>query len=407
MHIPFFSLKRQWESLEGTIRPAIDSVLNSQYYIGGPAVTSFEEALSCYLEVKEVIGCNSGTDALWLALKALDLKPSQIVLTTPYSFVASSSEIAAHGGYPVFIDIDQKSFNLCPDKLESWLNEKASLTSQGAVHTETDLPIKGIVVVNIFGQCANYERIEAIAKKWQLWIVEDAAQSIGAHRSQRKSGTFGDITCFSFYPTKNLGAFGDGGAITTNSKDLADKIRILVAHGRIAPYVYGSYGINSRLDALQASILNQKLAHIDSFNESRRAIAQLYKQNLSSLSCIALPQEDSSYHVYHQYSIEVLNDPYGSTRDALRTHLGDNGIGTNIFYPQIFTDVAYLNTQPQLKSSCPVAQRFSKNMLQLPIWPELTAQEVGYICDKIIEFHTERTAWIPSSPTLKSHTQAP
>lgn len=404
MQIPFFSLARQWDLLGPAIGEKVQEVLASGKYIGGPYVASLEQQLAQYLGVEHAIGCNSGTDALWLALKTLNVQKNDIVLTTPFSFVASSSEIVAHGGLPVFIDVQEDTFNLCPKKLVAWLEQHTSMVAGVCTETTTGYPVRGILAVNIFGQCPDYATLETIAQEKNLWIVEDAAQSIGAHIDQRMSGTFGDISCFSFYPTKNLGAFGDGGAITTNNKQLAETIRTLCAHGRVAPYRYGAYGLNSRLDAIQAVILQEKLLHIDKLNEKRRAIAQHYEQMLGSLPGLRLPKQLCGHHVYHQFSLEIVGDSTESNRDALRAALNQAEIGTNIFYPQIFTDVPYLNTVAALRTNCPVAQRFSKTMLQLPIWPELTKEELSYIGKTVTQFICEGSLWPVATTKAHHHT---
>lgn len=386
--IPFFSLKRQWPALKSKIESSMSKVLDSQQYIGGEFVSSFEKKLASYVGAKHVIGCNSGTDALWLALRALKTPRNSIVLTTPFSFIASCSEIIDHGAHPVFIDVEEDTFNISPSLLKDWLCKNAKLSENGAVHKSLDMPIVGIIAVNIFGQCANYEEILKIAKEYGLWVIEDAAQSIGSEVMAKKSGTFGDIGCFSFYPTKNLGAYGDAGALVTNNPDLAEKILTLRHHGRVGSvgYNYVEYGVNSRLDALQAVVLNEKLDYLDQWNNQRREIASLYTKALKNIPFLKTPSEKMGKHTFHQYSI-VLDEKLGNTfRSELVAYLTSKGIGTNVFYPKSFPEIGFLNQIKELFNPCPISKKLTSSILALPIWPELSAEEVSYICNQIIDF---------------------
>ncbi len=387
-NVPFFSLARQWATIKDSTTQAINEVLQAQYYVGGPVVQGFEEKLANYLGANHAVSCNSGTDALWLALKALDVQVGDIVLTTPFSFIASSSEIIAHGAKPVFVDVDPITRNLCPHKLADWLHENATMRDGTAVHTATGTPIAGIVVVNIFGQCAEHNKINDIAREWGLWTVEDAAQSVGTTMDGKQAGTFGTIGTFSFYPTKNLGAFGDAGAMVTGDPKLAERLLQLRNHGRSTQYAYQESGINSRMDALQAAVLSQKLDHLDSWNARRRDIAQKYQVALGQLPIITLPKEVTGTHTYHQYCVTVA----GGMRDALKAHMTDAGIGTNIFYPESFTQISFLNKDEQLKNPCPVAEGLCQNILALPVWPELTDVEVAQVCDALQAFAATKRA---------------
>lgn len=389
--IPFFSLKRQWKQLKPQLMPIIESVLDTQHFVGGNEVQQFEKDFGRYLNVKHVISCNSGTDALWLALKGLNIQKNSLVLTTPFSFIASSSEIIAHNAHPVFIDIDEKTYNISPEKLEEWLICNALKINGKTIHKKLNLPVEGILPVNIFGQCADYKRIKRIAQEWNLWILEDAAQSIGAHVNGVKTGTFGDVGTFSFYPTKNLGALGDAGAVCTNNDELASRIFSLRNHGRFNKYEYLEYGINSRMDAIQAAVLRKKLTSIDSWNERRRAIAQEYTNILRSHDLIQQPYEKTGYHTYHQYSVR------SSQRTNLQNYLENKAIGTNIFYPQPLNAIPYLQTIKDLMEKCPIAHHVSKEICSLPVWPELTDEEVNTICSHLNGFCTE-VARKPSSP---------
>lgn len=378
-NIPFFSLKRQWANLEQSILPQLHNLLKQNQYIGGPYVSQFETHFKHYTGAAHAISCNSGTDALWLALKALNIKADSIVLTTPFSFIASSSEIVAHLAHPLFIDVDE-SYNICPQKIENWLKSNAKNCNGKTFHTKSNRLIEGIIVVDLFGQCADFTQIKSIAKEWNLWIIEDACQAVGAHINNQKAGTFGDISCFSLYPTKNLGVCGDGGIMTTNNADLAETLKKIRNHGRASHYEYECYGINSRLDAIQALIGTEKLKRLDEYNNRRREIAQQYTEQLSQIPGITVPKETSGHHVYHQYCILLESQKH---RDALRAHLTAHNIGTNIFYPKALNEISYLIPEKMLQTECPNNKRYCQTILALPIWPELTDDEVAYVCGTI------------------------
>jgi len=387
--IPFFSLERQMNIIRQRIMLRIESVLKSCQFIGGPYVTEFEKEFARYTGSSHAISCNSGTDALWLALQALEITESSIVLTTPFSFIASSSEIISHRAHSVFVDIDE-SYNICPQKIEDWLKSNATMRNNKAFHNKTNAQIAGIITVDLFGQCADYSRIKAIANNWNLWIIEDACQAIGSHINKKKAGTLGDISCFSLYPTKNLSACGDGGMLTTSNDLLAEKLNTIKNHGRKKGYDYERYGKNSRLDSIQAAIAHEKLYMIDDLNNRRRQIAHIYNKRFKNLSFIKTPQEKVGHHVYHQYCIEVNCTEINNERDTLKRFLENHNIETKIFYPKTLNQINYLVPIEELRTSCPIAEKLSRNILALPVWPELTDEEVNYICD-CIEISTQRT----------------
>lgn len=381
--IPFFSLAEQTGNLSSSLLKSIASILENQNFVGGDTVLSFEKKLAETVGAAHAISCNSGTDALWLALKALDLKPNTIVLTTPFSFIASSSEIVALDAHPVFIDIDKDTYNISPKLLEEWLELNATMENGQALHNTTKLPISGMVVVDLFGQCADFAAIKKIAHQWGLWIVEDACQAIGSRDKQTQAGTFGDIGTFSFYPTKNLGAIGDAGACVTNDPHLAETLLRLRNHGRKSHYEYETLGINSRMDGIQAAALSVKIDHLENLNNARRAIAQRYHEKLAKLTTISLPQEVIGTHVYHQFSITTKTP---ELRNLLQTHLTEAGIGSNIFYPKPLFDIPFLNTHKDLVTACPVTKETCETILALPIWPELKDEDVDDICESIKAF---------------------
>jgi len=382
--IPFFDLTRQWKKIKSVTMPRIEALLDTQHCVGGPEVHGFEERFAHYTGSKHALSCSSGTSALWLALKALGLEANDIVVTTPFSFIASSSEIYAHGAHPVFIDIDSETYNLSPDTLAQWLSENVEMIDGVAFEKNTHFRVRGMVVVNIFGQCADYKRIRALCDAYNLWIVEDAAQSVGARCGTQKSGTLGDITTFSFYPTKNLGAAGDAGMITTQSDELADTITRLRAHNRTPHqyYNYQGYGVNSRCDALQSVILDEKLKHLQSYITRRRTIAHSYTTAFADSTLLTVPKEHF-FHTYHQYSLRVNTDHI--SRDQLCSTLLEKGVATRIFYPAPLNTIPYLQTDPRLYTQCPVADRVCSDIICLPIWPELNSEEVEYIISTVID----------------------
>ena len=400
INVPFFSLQKQREKLTQKIVASFEHILKTQQFIGGPLVNDFEKKLAQFLgNNSQVISCNSGTDGLWMALKALDVKPQSIVLTTPFSFIASSSEIIALEAFPVMIDIEPETFNISPALIQAWLEEHATMHNGQAIHTNTGMPIPGMVIVDLFGQCADYQAIKNIAKNWNLWIIEDACQAIGAHTNNQQAGTFGDIGVLSFYPTKNLGAFGDAGCCVTDNPELALRLTKLKNHGRASHYEYEEFGINSRLDTMQASILSIKLDELDSYNQRRREIAKFYNQELAELPFLQLPQEKVGHHVYHQYCVVLKNN---QERTAFIKHLTAHGIGSNIYYPKALTQIPFLNTRLDLINVCPVAEHASQTIAALPIWPELEQHELVHIVETIKKF--QPTVMInPAQPMVSAH----
>ena len=397
-HIPAFSLSRQIKENRPALLQALEAVLDSEAFVGGTFVQTFEKQLAAYVGANHVVSCNSGTDALWMALFALQIPKNSIVLTTPFSFIASSSEIVAHEAHPVFIDVEKDTLNIDPIALTAWLEKSATMKDGVATHTATGLPIVGILPVDLFGQCANYAALSAIAKAWGLWMIEDTAQSFGASIGDKKAGTFGTIAALSFYPTKNLGAFGDAGACITDDPILAERLAQVRHHGRKAGYNYEFVGINSRLDALQAAILSVKLPMLDVANNRRRHVAELYKAQLATIPNITLPTETMGRHIYHQYGIRLQGDNATQLRDDLEKYLADQGIQTRIFYPQTLQNIPFLTVNPALTTLCPVADAAVAGILCLPMWPELEDAEVLRVCDTIKNFFAVRHETSVSRP---------
>ncbi len=365
-NVPPLDLTRQYALIGDEIAAAVQKVLASGGYIGGPAVKTFEREFADYTGVSECVGCNSGTDALVLALRALKIGPGDEVITTPFTFFASAEVISAVGATPVFVDIDCATFNMDADRLEAAITEKT----------------KAIMPVHIFGQPVDMTSVMAIANKHNLAVIEDCAQSVGAEWQSKKVGSIGHVGCFSFYPTKNLGACGDGGAATTNDPAIAASMRMLKEHGQSARYFYEEIGCNSRLDALQAVILSIKLRYLDTWNAQRREKAEIYGEFLSRVPGVAVPQElPGAKGVWNQYTIRLTSpqDPQnlasGNFRDSVRTQLQANGIGSMVYYP------LPLHLQPVYKSlgyqpgQLPAAELVCGEVLSLPMFPELSREQ--------------------------------
>jgi len=388
--IKFLDLQTQYKSIKKEINLAIKRVLESGHFIGGEEVEKFEKEIAKFCGVKYAIGVNSGTDALFLSLKALGVGPGDEVITTPFTFIATAEVIANLGAKPVFVDIDPKTFNIDPSKIEKTITKKT----------------KAILPVHLFGQMVDMDEIMRIARKYKLYVIEDAAQAIGAkikfpisnfqfsNKSQisksklkikwRIAGTIGDIGCFSFFPSKNLGAYGDGGMVVTNNKKLAEKIWLLRNHGSSPKEKYLNLilGTNSRLDVLQAAILRVKLKYLAKWSRERAEKADYYNKNLKGVGDIIAPVTASDRsHIFHQYTIRT------KSRDELQRYLKENGIPTMIYYP------LPLHLQPALKylgykkGDFPEAEKASKEVLSLPVYPELKRKEQDFIVRKIKEFY--------------------
>lgn len=364
--IPPLNLAQQYATIKAEVSDAVLGVLASGGYIGGSLVEGFEQQLAAYVGVSECVTCNSGTDALYLALRALEIGSGDEVITTPFSFFATAEVISAVGATPVFVDIDARTFNLDVEQVPAAITDKT----------------RAIIPVHLFGQPVDMTAVMEIAQSYQLAVIEDCAQSIGAEWVGQKVGSIGHIGCFSFYPTKNLGACGDGGAVTTNHPDLAAAMRMLREHGQRTRYHYEKIGVNSRLDALQAAILQIKLRYLDTWNDQRRAIAARYHQFLSHVPGIVTPHELAGVlGVWNQYTIrlyknhQMLAEQVVSYRDKVRQLLQEQGVSSIIYYPQP------LHLQPVYKElgyqvgQFPVAEQVCHEVLSLPIFPELSIEQ--------------------------------
>lgn len=359
--IPILNLTRQYEQLKDRIDQALIRVASSGHYILGPEVTAFEQEMADYLQVKHVIGCANGTDALFLALKALKIGAGDEVITTPFSYMATSESIVRAEAKPVFVDIDADTMNFNISQLEA------------AITPNT----KAILPVHIFGQAVDMDAVRAVAEKHRLAIVEDCAQAIGSDYKGKKVGTIGDIGCFSFFPSKNLGAFGDGGMCTTQDDALAERLRMLRVHGSRKRYYHEEPGLNSRLDEIQAAILRVKLPHIDEWNHARQAVAHRYDTLLAPLAeWIQTPRRaENSGHVFHQYTIQLTGSHPVQLREQIQQQLQAAQVQSMIYYPvPLYKQQTHanLNLNP---TDFPVCEEISDRVLSLPMFPELRLDE--------------------------------
>lgn len=365
MRIPLLDLKAQYANIKDQVIQAINEVCENQAFALGPAVAEFEKNVAEYCGCKYAIGVSSGTDALLVSLMALEIKPGDEVITTPFTFFATAGSIVRLGAKPVFVDVDRETFNIDPTAIEQKITDRT----------------RAIIPVHLFGQVAQMKPINEIAGRHNLAVIEDAAQAIGAGQDGIKAGNFGDCGCFSFYPTKNLGGFGDGGLVTTNKEDLAEKIKTLRDHGQQPRYFYKIIGGNFRLDGIQGAVLNTKLRYLDSWNEKRRQNAAIY-DSLFKGSPITTPKIDANNTcIYHQYTITVPE------RDKLQQFLADNNIGSAIFYPKplhlqdCFSDLGYKS------GDLPIAEELCKDVLSLPIYSELEEDQIEHVAKTVLKFY--------------------
>ncbi|MBI5049697.1 MAG: DegT/DnrJ/EryC1/StrS family aminotransferase [Nitrospirae bacterium] len=360
--IPMLDLRAQYRLLKPEIENAIKEILESGHFILGPNVEALEKETAQYHGVKYALGLASCTDALHLSLKALGIKNGDEVITTPFTFIATAEAIAYVGAVPVFADIHRETLNIDPSQIEKKITPRT----------------KAVIPVHLFGQPADMSEISQIARKYNLKVIEDCAQAFGAQYKGFRSGNTGDVGCFSFYPSKNLGAYGDGGMVITNNQEIFEKIKLLRNHSTTAPYRHSSIGYNSRLDEIQAAILRIKLRHIDSYNQKRREIARLYTTMLNStVQCpVELPDR---IHVYHQYTIRSLN------RTEIQNFLNENSVSSVIYYPvplHLQEAFKYLGHK---EGNFPEAESAAREVLSLPIYPELQLEQVKFIAEQVLK----------------------
>ncbi len=363
--VPLLDLAAQYATIREEITAAIEGVCQSQRFIGGPEIEALEAEVAGYSGCKAGVGVSSGTDALLLSLMALGVGPGDEVITTPFTFFATAGCVHRLGARPVFVDVEPLGFNIDPARVEAAVTEKT----------------KAIVPVHLFGQCAEMGPILEVAKKRRLFVVEDAAQAIGSEYRGRRAGSLGTTGCFSFFPSKNLGGFGDGGMITTNDGALADRLRILRNHGAEPKYYHAMVGGNFRLDAIQAAVLRVKLRHLDDWSAARQRNAARYRELFAGVDAVKCPAElPGRRHIYNQFSIRVPR------RDELRAHLAEKKIGCEVYYPvplhlqECFADLGYG------KGDMPESERAAAEVLALPVYPELSEEQQKRVVDAIAEF---------------------
>lgn len=375
MKVPLLDLKAQYATLREEILAVTEEVFESQYFILGPQVEKLETQIAEYCTTRCALGVSSGSDALLISLMAAGVGPGDEILTTPYTFFATAGSIARTGARPIFVDIEPDTYNISPQKIEYAID---------AMSDEMRSRVKAIIPVHLYGQCADMDPIRELADKYGLLVIEDAAQAIGAEYKGRRAGSLGDFGCFSFFPSKNLGAFGDGGIVTTGSDEFYDKLKILRVHGSKPKYYHMMIGGNFRLDALQAAIVSIKLKHLDDWTKARQSNAERYRILFSEagLERIQLPVEKQSRHIYNQF---IINVP--EKRDALRQFLQEAGIGVEVYYPvplHLQECFAYLKYET---GDFTVSEEAARHTLALPIYPELSEDQQVYVVEKIKEFY--------------------
>ena len=393
MTVPFFDLKPQFASIEKEIKDTLEEVYRTQQFILGPQVERLEQAIAHYSQTRYAIGVASGSDALLLSLLALGIGTGDEVIVPPFTFFATAGSVSRLGATPVFVDIDPKTYNIDPNQIGAKITSKT----------------KAIIPVHLYGQCADMDPILSLAKTKGLWVIEDAAQALGAEYRpddqgpSRRAGQMGHLGCFSFFPTKNLGAFGDAGMVVTDDPQLAEKIRVLRVHGSQPKYFHKWVGINSRLDAIQAAILLVKFRHLEEWTTERQRKAHRYREQFEDLMNV-LPHFElptiqySNRHIFNQFVIRVPK------RDGLRKYLQQEGIGTEIYYPlPLHVQECYAVLKHQ-RGDFPVSERAADETLALPIYPEMTDAQQAYVVSRIRSFYEKVD---PERETLSGYPESP
>lgn len=372
MKIEMVDLKGQYSKIQNEIDDAVLQTIRDAAFINGPQVAEFTKNLSHYLDNAFVIPCANGTDALQIAMMALDLEPGDEIIVPSFTYVATAEVIGLLNLKPIMVDVDFSNFNITKANIEQAISSKT----------------RAIVPVHLFGQCADMEPILALAKQHNLFVIEDTAQAIGAvytfsDGTKKQAGTMGDIGCTSFFPSKNLGCYGDGGAIYTHNPVLAEKIKMISNHGQVKKYVHKYIGVNSRLDTIQAAILNIKLKHLNAYSEARKNAADRYDQLLAGISDLDTPiRVHNSTHVFHQYTLKIKN----GKRDALKNHLEKNGIPAMIYYPVPLNEQEAFKSIGAVVGSLNITESLCKSVLSLPMHTELNDDQQVFIANHIISF---------------------
>ena len=362
MNVPLVDLRAQYKRIGDDLQCAINEVIQKTAFVGGPFVQKFEEEFADYVGCRFAVGVGNGTDALVMALRTLGLKPGDEIIVPALTFIASSEAVTLAGGKVVFADVDPVTRCLDPKAVEAALTERT----------------KGIIAVHLYGHPADMDTLGAIAHRHDLWLIEDAAQAHGAHWNGKIVGSWGQAACFSFYPGKNLGAYGDAGMVVTQDPEIEEKVRMMANHGRQQKYGHLFEGANSRLDGIQAAILSVKLQRLDQWNHDRRRVAERYREQLDDLD-LTLPR-DHPGHVYHLF---VLESP---ARDGLLAHLKEHGVGASVHYPDALPRLPAYSHLGHQAGEFPVAESLAGNILSLPVFPEMTEEQIGYVTDQVKAF---------------------
>jgi dTDP-4-amino-4,6-dideoxygalactose transaminase len=381
--VPLLDLKAQFAQIRAEVMPVIDQVCAGQYFILGEHVRALESEVARYCGASAGIGVSSGTDALLLALMALEIGPGDEVITSPFTFFATAGTIARTGARPVFCDIDPDTFNVSPAAVQAFIDDDCAVEGGRLRHRSTGGWVKALMPVHLYGQSADMDPLMAIAKQHGLKVIEDAAQAIGsAYKGGKRAGTFGDVGCFSFFPSKNLGAFGDAGLCTVHDPELAERMRVLRVHGGKPKYFHALIGGNFRIDELQAAVLRVKLKYLDGWTQGRQRNAAFYDAAFASAGlgqALRTPLALAGYrHIFNQYVVRVQN------RDALKDRLTERGIGTEIYYPVLQTCFAYLNHRA---GDFPESERAAAETLALPVYPELSQEQLAYVVATVAEYY--------------------
>jgi dTDP-4-amino-4,6-dideoxygalactose transaminase len=387
MKVPFLDLKAQYKQIEHEVLPLVTEAMENGMFIGGPNVEGFEKEFVEFCNSKYCIGVNSGTDALRFALMASGVGPGDEVITVPNTFIATTEAISQVGATPVFVDIDENTCNMDPEKLNAFIEQKCTFdqSTSKLINQSTGSPVKAVIPVHLYGQTADMDPIMEIARKRGLHVIEDACQAHGAKYKNNAAGSMAAAGCFSFYPGKNLGAYGEGGAVVTHDEKIAAEIRMIRDHGQNKKYFHTMEGYNGRLDAIQAAVLRVKLKRLAAWNESRNDHAAYYNELLSDVPGIEFAKvADNAESVYHLYVIMV------DDRDALQQFLGDKGIATGLHYPMpLHLQKAYDHLGYK-EGDFPVTERTAKRLLSLPMYPELTRDQIKYVTDCIKKFISKK-----------------
>jgi dTDP-4-amino-4,6-dideoxygalactose transaminase len=387
MNVPLLDLQAQYATIKDKIRAAVDGVFETQRFVLGTHVAALEEEIAQFCGVPHAVGVASGTDALLISLKALGVGPEDAVVTVPFTFFATAGTIANLGARPVFVDIEAAGFEMDPEKLSDFFSRECSFSSaaKGVIHKSSNTRVKAILPVHLYGQCAEMDDILSIARRHDIPVVEDACQAIGATYKGRHAGAMGDLGCFSFFPSKNLGGAGDGGMIITSDPKLAERVRLLRTHGAHQKYFHAVVGFNSRLDELQAAVLRVKLPYLQRWSNARKDNAVRYGDDFRKAGLLeqvippaVLPDRS---HIFHQYIVRCR------MRDALQVHMRAAGIGTEVYYPVPLHEQECFRALGYAPGDLPVSQAAAKDTLALPIYPELSGEQREFVVATIAGFY--------------------